>query len=297
MTSELFQLDRRTVFHTGPRLGLVETKASGPHTQNHERLPGALPRRASRETKPTGRGRLPLLRLAAVEELLARPFWNSSQTEECYVGVASKKTRHVEFQPAMMRRPPYRYASPAPQRVFINLRVAGEVCGQNEQALCKVLNFKQPRGRFTVLQSLAHRYLPHLLIAIAVGAVAVGAYASVAFAPPAAKITWSADPVNITFSAGTGSGSQSVSFSCSENPGPIQLRTKSGSPAIIALTTSPSSFPSCPSSSTAILITATCIASPASLCVGRFTGTIQVRVGEYYRTLPAVLNIIVVVTS
>ena len=137
------------------------------------------------------------------------------------------------------------------------------------------------------------RYLPHILVGLAVASVLGVAYASVIL--PASnltnpKVTWTTSPLTISFAATDGSGSATDTFNCGINAGPISLRTISNSPGIIGLTTVPASFTNCGASLLQVTVVATCQVS-ANLCKGSFNGLVQVRQPTNYRNLPANLQV------
>ena len=137
------------------------------------------------------------------------------------------------------------------------------------------------------------RYLPHILVGLAVASVLGVAYTTVIL--PSSnltnpKVTWTTSPLTISFAATDGSGSATDTFNCSINTGPISLRTISNSPGIIGLTVVPASFTNCGASLVQVTVVATCQVS-ASQCKGSFNGLVQVRQPTNYRDLPANLPV------
>ena len=137
------------------------------------------------------------------------------------------------------------------------------------------------------------RYLPHILVGLAVASALGVAYTSVIL--PSSnltnpKVTWTTSPLTISFAATDGSGSATDTFNCSIDTGPISLRTISNSPGIIGLTVAPESFSNCGASLLQVSVVATCLVS-ASQCKGSFNGLVQVRQPTNYRNLPANLPV------
>jgi ABC-type multidrug transport system permease subunit len=141
------------------------------------------------------------------------------------------------------------------------------------------------------------RLLAYILVAGAVGSALGVAYMDVILPSSTLttpKVTWTINPLTISFAATDVSGSATDTFSCSPSTGAISLRTVSNSPGIISLTTLPTSYSSCGASLLQVTVIATCQVSP-SQCRGSFSGLVQVRQPINYRTLPAnlMLNITV----
>jgi len=141
------------------------------------------------------------------------------------------------------------------------------------------------------------RLLAYILVGAAVASALGVAYTAVILPSSTLttpKVTWTTNPVTISFAASDGSGSATDTFSCSPSAGAITLRTVSNSPGIIGLTTVPTSFTSCGTSLLQVTVIATCQVQ-ASQCRGSFSGLVQVRQPINYRNLPAnlMLNIVV----
>ena len=139
------------------------------------------------------------------------------------------------------------------------------------------------------------RYLPHILVGLAVASALGVAYTSVIL--PSSnltnpRVTWTTSPLTISFAATDGSGSATDTFNCSINTGPISFRTVSNSPGIIALTVVPDSFNDCGASLLQVTVVATCaVTVSVSQCKGSFNGLVQVRQPDNYRNLPANLQV------
>jgi len=141
------------------------------------------------------------------------------------------------------------------------------------------------------------RLLAYILVGAAVASAFGVAYTTVILPSSTLttpKVTWTTNPLTISFAATDGSGSATDTFSCSPSTGAITLRTVSNSPGIIGLTTVPASFTDCGTSLLQVTVIATCQVQ-ASQCRGSFSGLVQVRQPINYRNLPAnlMLNIVV----
>ncbi len=147
------------------------------------------------------------------------------------------------------------------------------------------------------------RYLPHILVGLAVASVLGVAYTTVILPSSnltTPKVTWTTSPLTISFAAVDLSGSATDTFSCSPSTGPstgglsplsaITLRTVSNSPGIIGLAVAPAGFSNCGASLLQVTVVATCQVA-ASQCKGSFTGLVQVRQPTNYRDLPANLQV------
>ncbi len=139
------------------------------------------------------------------------------------------------------------------------------------------------------------RYLPHILVGLAVVSVLGVAYTSVIL--PSSnltnpRVTWTTSPLTISFAATDGSGSATDTFNCSITTGPISFRTVSNSPGIIALTLVPAGFNDCGASLLQVTVVANCVVTVSvSQCKGSFSGLVQVRQPTNYRNLPANLQV------
>jgi len=141
------------------------------------------------------------------------------------------------------------------------------------------------------------RYLPHVIVVLAVASALGVAYNAVilpAATPTTPKVTWTINPLTISFAASDGSGSATDTFSCSLSAGPIALRTISNSPGVVSLTAVPVNFSNCAESLLQVTVVATCEVS-ASQCRGSFSGLVQVRQPTNYRNLPANLQVDIIV--
>ncbi len=143
--------------------------------------------------------------------------------------------------------------------------------------------------------SAIRRYIPHLLVGFSISLVMVGAYAAVGFsASSQPKVSWAVNPVMITFPVTADTGTQEDSFTCGLRATGITLVAKVGTPRM-SLTVSPSGFPFCYSTPTAITLTASCLVS-APRCLGTYEGLVQIRQPANYRDLPSNLVVRIVVT-
>lgn len=137
------------------------------------------------------------------------------------------------------------------------------------------------------------RYLPHVLVGLAIASALGVAYTTVILPSSTLttpKVTWTTNPLPISFAASDGSGSATDTFSCSPSADAISMRTISNSPGIIAITVVPASFSNCGASLLQVTVVATCQVA-ASQCKGSFTGLVQVRQPANYRNLPANLPV------
>ena len=145
------------------------------------------------------------------------------------------------------------------------------------------------------MRSMARRYLPQLLVGIAISAIMIAAYAAVGFsASNQPKATWATNPVTITFSGASAHGTASDSFTCSPAASSVIIVSKSAS-SKVSLTATPSTFPSCGSIPNTVTLTATCLV-PAAQCKGTFNGQAQIRQPANYRNIPANLAITIIVS-
>src|SRR2546427_13046301 len=147
----------------------------------------------------------------------------------------------------------------------------------------------QETGTTILLRLPITRYLPHILVGLAVASALGVAYTTVILPSSnltTPKVTWTTSPLTISFATTDGSGSATDTFSCSSSTGPISFRTVSNSPGIIGLTVVPASFTDCGASLLQVTVVATCQVS-ASQCKGSFNGLVQVRQPVNYRNLPA----------
>lgn len=137
------------------------------------------------------------------------------------------------------------------------------------------------------------RYLPHILVGLAVASALAVAYSTVILPSStltSPKVTWTTSPLTISFAAADGSGSATDTFSCSPAAGAVTFRTNSNSPGIIAITVIPASFSNCGASLLQVTVVATCQVA-ASQCKGSYNGLVQVRQPANYRNLPANLQL------
>ncbi len=111
-----------------------------------------------------------------------------------------------------------------------------------------------------------------LIVAVAlVAVIGLGAGYYFAYADtPSFQVSWAVRPLNIKFTATQASGSAQDSFTCNPSVSPVTLRVTSSQPDIIAVTVSPSSFPSCGSTPDNITVTASC--TPTALANGSCPG-------------------------
>src|SRR2546422_855425 len=145
------------------------------------------------------------------------------------------------------------------------------------------------------------QYAPHIVVALVLGAVLASSYGAVVFGPTTSttpKVTWTPSSVTITFSASVGSSALvgPVLFTCSPaTTSGVVLISKTSQPGKVALSSTPSSFPSCGSISNSIFLRASCIVS-ASQCVGTYQGMITVQQASTYSNLATSgLKVIIVV--
>src|SRR5215510_862639 len=144
------------------------------------------------------------------------------------------------------------------------------------------------------MRSVVRRYLPQLLVGLAISAIMVAAYAAVGFsASNQPKATWATNPVTISFSGVSGSGSASDSFTCSTAASSIIIIAKASS-SKVSLTATPTTFPSCGSAPDNVTLTATCLV-PAAQCKGTYNGQVQIRQPANYRNIPANLAVTIIV--
>lgn len=103
------------------------------------------------------------------------------------------------------------------------------------------------------------RYLPHILVAVALISVISAAYASVVMsASSQLHVTWNPNPVTITVSPTTGTGSATVQLTCNQPANDLVLTPKGGDNSGVKLTITPSQIPFCSSTPVTITLTATC---------------------------------------
>ena len=137
------------------------------------------------------------------------------------------------------------------------------------------------------------RYLPYILVGLAVASALGVAYTTVILPSSTLttpKVTWTTSPLTISFAATDGSGVATDTFSCNPGAGAITLRTISNSPGIIELTVIPVNFSNCATSLLQVTVEATCNVA-ASQCKGSYTGLVQVRQPVNYRDLAANLQV------
>ena len=143
---------------------------------------------------------------------------------------------------------------------------------------------------------LVGRFLPQILVGLAITGIMLAAYASAGLAYAASpKATWVSAPLDIGFAAATGTGSAPGSFTCSPSISDITLRVIVSNPLRMSLTATPSSFSFCGSASLAVRFTAHCLVS-ATLCKGSYQGLVQIREPGSYRDIPANEKIVITVT-
>src|SRR5437867_2640427 len=154
------------------------------------------------------------------------------------------------------------------------------------------------RRRTILLKLPITRLLAYILVGGAVASALGVAYTAVILPSSSLttpKVTWTTNPLTISFAATDGSGSATDTFSCSPTAGGISLRTVSNSPGIIGLTTVPINFSSCGAALLQVTVIATCLVTDPSQCRGSYSGLVQVRQPTNYRNLPANLQINIVV--
>jgi len=117
---------------------------------------------------------------------------------------------------------------------------------------------------------------------------------------PSFQVMWSVRPLDIKFTVTQGSGSARDSFTCNPPVSPVTLRVFSSQPDTIAVTVSPSSFPSCGSTPDNVTVTASC--TPTALANGtcpgdRYTATVQVCGPAPYTCLKQYLTVNIAVQN
>ena len=149
-----------------------------------------------------------------------------------------------------------------------------------------------------LLLSGVKRFLPQILIAVAVSSVLAYGYTSVILQNSSLntpKVTWLTKPLVITFNANSLFGSAGDLFTCSPSTQLVVDRPISSSPNILAISTNPTSFASCTSAAQSITVTGTCLVPPAQ-CRGSYNGVIQTRQPATYRNLADPLQVSINVT-
>ena len=141
------------------------------------------------------------------------------------------------------------------------------------------------------------RLLAYVIVGAAVASALGVAYTAVILPSStlnSPKVTWTTNPLTISFAATDGSGSATDTFSCSPSAGAISLRTVSNSPGKIGLTVLPTNFSNCGAALLQVTVIATCLVD-ASQCRGSYSAIVQVRQPTNYRNLPANLQVNIVV--
>ena len=150
-------------------------------------------------------------------------------------------------------------------------------------------------GSFCLVR-LVRRFLPQILVAVAISSIMLVAYASAGFVyATSPKATWAANPLTISFPATKGSESTSDFLTCSSNISGISLRTIVSNPTRMSLTAELLSEASCSSSLSGVNFTVHCLVS-ADLCRGTYHGLVQIRQDANYRVIPANLKVVITVT-
>src|SRR5919109_2497483 len=147
------------------------------------------------------------------------------------------------------------------------------------------------RGPFSQLHITPRRYLPHIVLSIAVSLSLFGAYFAVGLAQSSApKVGWASNPVTISFASTSLQGSVTDSFTCSPGTSDLYL-TEHASSGNIALAVTPSGFASCGSNPHTVTLTATCLVTAAQ-CKGTYQGLVQTRnPANAYGNIPANLRV------
>ena len=153
-------------------------------------------------------------------------------------------------------------------------------------------------GKQNLLLSGVKRFLPQILIAVAVSSALAYGYSSVILQNSSLntpKVTWLTKPLVISFNANSLFGSAGDLFTCSPSTQLVVDRPISSSPNILAISTNPTGFASCTSAAQSITVTGTCLVAPAQ-CRGSYTAVIQTRQPGTYRNLADPLQVIINVT-
>jgi len=133
------------------------------------------------------------------------------------------------------------------------------------------------------LLGAVRRYLPHILVAVALVSILGASYASVLASSSSPKVIWSTNPLTISFKSVSigSSGSAGDSFKCAPSVTNVFLTT-SVSSSKIKLTVNPTTQASCGPAFDPETITATCQTLTAAACTGTYTGTVTVHKGSQY---------------
>lgn len=168
----------------------------------------------------------------------------------------------------------------------------------------KLLNVDRDQLSPFIMSSEAPRRKPlRIIIAISLLAIiGLGAgyyFASASASSNGTRLSWTQNPLFITFSPQAGSGSASDSFKCSNTVAPVTFKAFVSDPSVISLTVSPSSFSSCGSTADNVVLTATCTASALAQqrCQGDFLGIVLVFGPSSYQVVPGILFVIIHVTN
>ncbi|OLD08553.1 MAG: hypothetical protein AUI95_02900 [Crenarchaeota archaeon 13_1_40CM_3_52_4] len=138
------------------------------------------------------------------------------------------------------------------------------------------------------------------VVLITLVAIGLGAEYYFASAQDSFVVTWSQNPLKFKFSARSSmSESASDSFTCSLSVAPVTLNAQTSMPDTIALTVSPSAFPSCGSTPVDVIVTASCTASATAngTCPGEYTGTVTVCGPTSYTCLKKALAVSITVQN
>jgi hypothetical protein len=143
--------------------------------------------------------------------------------------------------------------------------------------------------------SIIRRYLPHLLVGLAISGIMLGAYAAVGFsASNVPKATWQTNPASIAFQASSGQGSTTDSVTCNPGASDLVFNVHVSKPNRLSLSADPGFF-SCNSRPQSVTLTAKCLV-PETQCAGSYEGIVQIRQPANYRDIPANLKVTIVVS-
>jgi hypothetical protein len=136
-----------------------------------------------------------------------------------------------------------------------------------------------------------------ILVALIATGLGAGYYTSAR--PSSPRITWTTNPLFITFSSQPGSGSLPDSFTCNPPVAPVTLIARSNQPDIITLTVNPPGFSRCGSVPDNLVVTATCTlaAQASNTCPGDFSGKVSVCGPTPYTCLQRTLNLVINVSN